>query len=258
MISIGWDVRGWQSPKQAVAVAALEDGRLAWPGLAPAFAFPTGERLGLDTLVGPALDSEQRAVLAAARRVVVAIDSPLAFPRALRDLMHGDGDPRPPAAEIDNPLAYRECDRRVAKTYGKKPLSAAFDRLGNTASLAMAVCQGLRRGGFQVVPQDADASRKAAIEVYPGIHKQGPRRADPAIEALGRWLPSSVPPGTDLYDACICAMLGLVYAGAGDTLGLPPLTPPDPALPREEGWIFGLPAAFIAESASRPQEPATT
>jgi hypothetical protein len=133
----------------------------------------------------------------------------------------------------------------VASVYGKKPLSAAFDRLGNTASLAMTLCLGLRDAGFAVVPQDAETAGKVVIEVYPGIHKRGPRRDDPAIEPVARLIPSGVSPGTDLYDACICAILGLVFADAGDALELPPLTAPDPACPREEGWIFGLPPAFV-------------
>ena len=82
------------------------------------------------------------------------------------------------------------------------------------------------------------------VEVYPGIHKRGPRRDAAAIEPLARWMPAEAVPGTDLYDASICAILGLVFAGAGDILKLPMLTTPDPALPREEGWIFGLPPEF--------------
>ena len=254
MISIGWDVRGWRSRQQAVAVATLEDGRLSWSGLAGAFAFETGVPLTLDALTGPALGSHGRAILEQADDIVIAVDSPLAFPLALRQLMAGEGRPRPAASEIENRLAYRDCDRRVAADYGKKPLSAAFDRLGNTASLAMAVCQELRREDFQVIPQDTDKSRKAVIEVYPGIHKSGPRRADPAIVSIARWIPDKISPGTDLYDACICAILGIVFAGGDKALGLPRLTAPDATLPREEGWIFGLPPDFVGAKRGGDQQ----
>ncbi|MEO1203459.1 MAG: DUF429 domain-containing protein, partial [Pseudomonadota bacterium] len=129
-IAIGWDVRGWRSRQQAVAVAELAVTGVNWLGLAPAFGFETGEAVSLEALLVPALGDGWRQVAEAAPRAVVAIDSPLAFPRALRRLMDGEGNPLPTASEIENTLAYRDCDRRVAQDYGKKPLSAAFDRLG--------------------------------------------------------------------------------------------------------------------------------
>ena len=245
-LAVGWDVRGWRSRQQSVAIAKIAGGRLRWMGLVPEFQFTTGQPVDLDALTDPALDPDQRRELASAEHVVVAIDSPLAFPVALRRLMDGKGRPVPTASEIENPLAYRDCDRRVAAAYGKKPLSAAFDRLGNTASLAMTLCLDLRDRGFSLVPQDADRADKAIIEVYPGVHKEGPRRGDVAISGIARWIPADVMPGTDLYDACICAILGLVFAGASETLELPMLTKPDPALPREEGWLFGLPPDAVA------------
>jgi hypothetical protein len=110
----------------------------------------------------------------------------------------------------------------------------------------MSFCQGLRKAGFAVVPQDADAAARAIIEVYPGIHKCEARRASEAIPAIARWIPEDAAGGSDLYDACICAILGLVFVGAGAMLELPELTNPDAALPREEGWIFGLPPHAVA------------
>ena len=246
IVGIGWDVRGWRSSQQAVAVAGIEQGHLQWLGLAPAFGFQTGEPVNFEALIEPALGPGAEQAVLRAPRVVVAIDSPLAFPRALRRLIAGEGEPRPTASEIDNPLAYRDCDRRVAEVYGKKPLSAAFDRLGNTASLAMTLCQALRKSGFSVIPQDKDGADRAVIEVYPGIHKIEARRASEAVSSIARWMPESAEVGSDLYDACICAILALVFAGAGSILGLPDLTSPDAAMPREEGWIFGLPPEAVA------------
>ncbi len=253
-LAIGWDVRGWRSSQQAVAVADLHRGGLRWRGLAPAFGFETGKPVDLGALTAPALGGDWQRVVGAAERVVVAIDSPLAFPSAFRRLMAGKGRPLPTAAEIDNPLAYRDCDRYVAAAYGKKPLSAAFDRLGNTATLAMVLCQSLRKIGYRVVPQDAGAAERAIIEVYPGIHKREAWRGSEAVESLARWIPESVTAGSDLYDACICAILALVFAGAGATLELPDLTSPDAALPQEEGWIFGLPPDWVAIGRDGPTE----
>ncbi len=242
-LSIGWDVRGWRSKQQAVAIAAIDDGKLCWPGIAPAFQFETGAAVDFANLTRHAA-SDPRSLLDA-RQLVVAIDSPLAFPKALADLMAGRGSPVPTATEIENPLAYRDCDRRVAEAYGKKPLSAAFDRLGNTASLAMTLCQSLRSEGFEVVPQDTEKSRKAVIEVYPAVHKSGPRRGDTAIAPIHRLIPAQLSPDSDIYDAAICAILGLVFAGAGNELGLPDLATRDASCRTDEGWIFGLPPEFV-------------
>ncbi|MCV5480433.1 hypothetical protein OFN48_34325, partial [Escherichia coli] len=71
-------------------------------------------------------------------QLALGIDAPLAFPRALRDLLNGQPHScAVPEREIDNPYAYRDCERWLYQQYGKKPLSATFDRLGNNATLAL-------------------------------------------------------------------------------------------------------------------------
>lgn len=215
IIAIGWDVRGWQSREQAVAVAALHDGGLSWPGLAKAFDFETGRRPGPDRLVDATANPELERCIERAGRVVVAIDAPLAFPRAFTELQLGRGRQERMPSEIENPLAYRDCDRWIRNAHGKKPLSAAFDRLGNPATLAMTVSAALREAGYRVVPIDGGPADRSVIEVYPGVHKRGAARIDAAIEPLARHLPDGVDPGSDLYDAAICAVLGLVFAGGG-------------------------------------------
>ena len=59
--------------------------------------------------------------------LVMAIDAPLGFPVAFSELLAGRSTPSvdPRNAEIDNPLAYRETDRPIYRTFGKKPLSAS-------------------------------------------------------------------------------------------------------------------------------------
>lgn len=73
-------------------------------------------------------------------RLALGIDAPLAFPRALGNLLAGRGvECAVPQREIDNPYAYRDCERWLHQQYGKKPLSATFDRLGNNATLALSM-----------------------------------------------------------------------------------------------------------------------
>ncbi len=246
IVSIGWDVSGWQSRTQAVAIAAVDDSGLRWPAGAPAFGFETGRRPGLASIIEGVGEPALAGFLDGADRVVIAIDAPLTFPRAFVDLLRGDA--RRYAAvprEIDNPLAYRDCDRWISAEHGKKPLSAAFDLLGNPATLAMAACTALREDGYRVVPLDGEPADRSVIEVYPGIHKRGTKRADAAIEPLARHLPDGAAAGSDLYDAALCALLGLVFAGAAARLELPPLEGPGPGFPTDEGWIYALPADYV-------------
>lgn len=245
IIAIGWDVRGWQSREQALAIATLDEAGLSWPALVPAFGFETGRRPGPDRFVDVAGNPDLGRRIEGAARVVVAIDAPLAFPRAFTALLLGRGRPRRTPTEIENPLAYRDCDRWIRRVHGKKPLSAAYDRLGNPATLAMAVCRALREDGYRVVPIDGGPADRSVIEVYPGVHKRGSSRTDAAIEPLARHLPDAVEPGSDLYDAAICALLGIAFAGGARRLGLPGLAGPEDDHALDEGWIYALPADYV-------------
>jgi hypothetical protein len=52
-------------------------------------------------------------------------------------------------------------------------------------------------------------------------------------------------PGTDEYDAAVCAILAAVFAGKGNALGLPGLVGPQAGYDPAEGWIYGLPAEYV-------------
>ena len=249
LVAIGWDVRGWCSREQAVAVLAFDTpgGQPVWLGVSGPFQLTAGETLGLAALLKPLLDTQQQAAVRAAESVVIGIDAPLAFPRPLVDLLAGEAWTAccPPAREITNPLAYRDCERWIHAQFHKKPLSATFDRIGNNATLAMCMVRALQAEGFALVPQQAATAGHAVIEVYPGIVKRGRKKVDPAIRPLQQHLPAALEPGTDAYDAAICALLTASWAGQGGQLGLPATTGPEPGFDPAEGWIYGLPAEFV-------------
>ena len=170
------------------------------------------------------------------RTLAIGIDAPLAFPRAFCALLAGQGAAVPvPEREIDNPYAYRDCERWIHERYGKKPLSASFDRLGNNASLALVMVAAL--APLVRVPQQAPVAARALLEVYPALAKQGGKRAcaEPGIHAL---LPETLQPGTDQYDAALCALMALQYAAGDKVKALPPLQAPPADFPRDEGWIY--------------------
>ena len=254
-VAIGWDVRGWCSRGQAVAVLALEvpDNPPAWLGVSAPFQLPTGEPLGLAALLAPAVDAQQQADIRQADSIVIGIDAPLAFPRKLVELLATDNMTtcNPPAREITNPLAYRDCERWIHRHFHKKPLSAAFDRIGNNATLAICMARALQAEGFALVPHQVADAAHAVIEVYPGIVKRGQKKTDPAIPPLQQLVPGSLVPGTDPYDAAICALLAASFAGLGAQLGLPAPTGPAPGYDPAEGWIYALPADFVQAHSTR-------
>ncbi len=248
LVAIGWDVRGWQSSDQATAVARLgsDSRQVEWLGISNHFRLKEGSVPGFEALAKPAVGAEQIENLRSAPKLVVAIDAPLAFSNEFKSLLNGKASIQTvPKTEIENRLAYRDCERWVKKKFGKKPLSASFDKLGNNASLAMSAASALQKEGFAIVPQSAKQADRAVIEVYPGLVKSGPRKIDPATPQLALHLPKHLKQGTDQYDAAICAIVGLVFLGGGRRLDLPDLVPFPTDANRGEGWIFTLPPDFL-------------
>lgn len=238
-IGIGWDVRGWQGNAQAVAVVGWQarESRLHWLGISPLFRLSSRVAPDLDALLRPALQDEVALMqVLACPRLALGIDAPLAFPRALADLLAGRGSGSPvPQREIDNPYAYRDCERWLHQHYGKKPLSATFDRLGNNATLALSMLP--RLGDLQLVPKQARAAGRAVLEVYPALAKMG-GKASAVRPELQPHLPASLIPGTDPYDAALCALMALQYAAEGVVTSLPALVDlPDEMAP-DEGWVY--------------------
>ena len=247
IVAIGWDVRGWRGTQQAVVVLKFEkhDAQPRW-WISKDFQFKPNQAISLSSIVAKAVGTESTPLLEQADKIVVGIDAPLAFPRAFIELLTNDKiSITPSTSEIKNPLAYRDCERWVYQQYGKKPLSATFDKLGNGATLAISVAHALVQENFQLVPQSANKADRAIIEVYPGIHKIEPRRAAAAIEPIHRLIPTNVPVGSDQYDAAICAILAALYAGCEEGLGLPSVSDIEEVFDPAEGWIYALPADYV-------------
>ncbi|MGU5717381.1 DUF429 domain-containing protein [Aeromonas taiwanensis] len=238
-IGIGWDVRGWQGNAQAVAVVGWQarEQRLHWLGISPLFRLSSRVAPDLDALLRPALQDEMALMqVLACPHLALGIDAPLAFPRALGELLVGKGgECAVPQREIDNPYAYRDCERWLYEQYGKKPLSATFDRLGNNATLALSMLP--RLGDLQLVPKLAREAQRAVLEVYPALAKVG-GKASAVRPELQPHLPASLVPGTDPYDAALCALMALQYAAGGNVTLLPPLVPPAADLALDEGWVY--------------------
>jgi hypothetical protein len=192
-------------------------------------------------------------------RVVVGIDAPLGWPVEFARLVRAGTSDREvyvpgPGGEIENPLAYRLCDRVIYRRCRKKPLSAAFDRLGGNASKAMVGCRLLSaRDGAVLVPQTGSGGRVTLCEAYPALWKEGSRKRGCTLgEALAVLSPDGLPePGTDELDAVLCALTAACYDNHVNHLGrpLPELHLPEDEcaasdepgimeLVAQEGWVY--------------------
>jgi len=248
VLGVGWDVGGWIGRKQAVAIAEWDYHSAQWRVIPVPFSIADlGERWGLEDLLRHAWPDAPSEILET-REVVMAIDAPLGFPIAFSELLAGRSTPSfdPSGPEIENPLAYRETDRHIHKTFGKKPLSGSFDKLGNNATVAMVHTRRLSTAGrLRVAPFDEpQIGIPTAIEVYPALLKRKKRidggSAAECLPSVRSLLPSSVSDGTDECDACLCALLALAYGYDGQIEGLPKMQGPTGAIVDigYEGWIF--------------------
>jgi hypothetical protein len=101
----------------------------------------------------------------------------LGFPVAFSELLAQRSTPSfdPSGPEIENPLAYRETDRQIYRTFRKKPLSGSFDKLGNNATVAMVHTRRLSTAGqLRVAPAPTafqGASRRFIPHLGRGIRR---------------------------------------------------------------------------------------
>ena len=260
LLGIGWDVGGWHGRKQAVAVARCEDSRLEWCGAPANFSIAElrcagGGPLNLVRIAWPDAPDD----LLEHHRVTIAMDAPLGFPEAFRHLLNNAEIPSIATGSFqENRLAFRDTDRWVFDTFGKRPMSAAFDRLGNAAATAIVHARAWSQSdGFRILPQERETNRsgRTIIEVYPALLKGEATGGRVASQRIANLLPSDIEPATDQYDAAICAVLACGFSampvsGATPT-GLPPLIEPPASIPQatraREGWIYCVPRDWFID-----------
>jgi Protein of unknown function (DUF429) len=239
-LAIGWDVGGWLGKKQGVAIIEIDpDGAWRFVGVPTTFSIAAlADRsvfslIRLGWLEAPS-DALER------YRIAIAIDSPLNFPVAFQRLLSGKPHTvATPKTEIESTLAYRACDQYVYLEYGKKPLSASFDKLGNNATVAMVFTQQWRDlEGFRTIPFEGQANHEREIlEVYPTLVKSRNEGIAPHVRAH---LPATLEDKTDEQDAAICALLAAARIGVKSP-SLPALVqPPLPVEQWRDGWIYAF------------------
>jgi predicted nuclease with RNAse H fold len=243
VLGIGWDVGGWMGSKQGVAAASfdIDTRQFEWIG-EPVNTNIRNHRTWTPATILSMLD--ERVDIDCFDEIVVGIDASLGFPSQFRRLVNHQVVNMPhPAKEIDNPFAYRYTEQHLFEKFGKKPLSATFDKLGNNTTLALYYAlQWCQENGYRIVPRNGEPTcSKTVIEVYPALVKTMDRwgKEDIQEELLSK-IPENVPLNSDAYDAAICALLALLFKGKGQFMEKITLKGPDmdDELVREEGWIY--------------------
>ncbi len=240
LLGLGWDVGGWMGTKQGIAACQFEThtNKFKWIGQ-PANKKIVDHNDWIPEKILQLLDPE--ASLDEFDVTVIAVDASLGFPIEYKKLVNYESTSvERPTKEIFNPYAYRETERHIYKMFGKKPLSAPFDKLGNNTTLAMSYANHWTQDqNFNVHPQQGTTvDSKTIIEVYPALIKN----YDPIHiqEKILRMIPEVVKKNTDAYDAAICAIHALLYAGNGEIIKNITLSEPciNMEIAKEEGWIY--------------------
>jgi hypothetical protein len=212
-----------------------------------------GDRVDLPDLVRQAL---------AAGPVVLALDAPLGWPRAMAAALtgHRAGAPLPVAP---HDLFRRRTDVLTARRLGKTPLDVGADRIARTAHAALDqladVATVLARTPVPLLWDPENLPELSAVEVYPagllvasgspvvsGYKPAGARAARERIVEFAAGEAEFAPEviagalaSADLLDAALCVLAGRdVVSGRA----VAPADPTERDAARREGWIWNRPA----------------
>lgn len=191
-----------------------------------------------------------------APRILLALDAPLGWPRAMGQLLaaHEAGAPLGIPA---NTMFRRETDRFIRVRLGKQSLDVGADRIARTTHAALGLLEDLRRRLGQPLPLAWTPGYRggAAIEVYPaalliayGIPTRGYKKPE-ATAARGVILErlqdlvrlpaqrTAMELSAHVLDAALCVLAG------DDFLRGRCYEPEDGPLARQEGWAWVRDAA---------------
>lgn len=154
--------------------------------------------------------------------VTMAIDAPLGFPTAVRELISGQVIKQVGGNFRQNGYLFRTTERILADR-DHRPLSAIQDMIGSQTTKAMhAVAK------FAPIRASCgvwtNRSQLTVIETYPAAWKKIADSPDLKTESFGH---------EDINDAFICAEVAWTFANEKWKLD-----PPSRDIPWEEGWIW--------------------
>jgi len=239
VLYLGWDVGGWNCDKNPASRDALVivDQSLAlvgqpWRGnLRETLNAATTPRELINRLLALCQYSA-----GGDEQLVMAIDTPLAFPQALLALCQGEAMAKLGSSQ-DNPYLYREAERWLFAR-GVTPLSPIKDMIGSQATKGMHLLARFAPHIITCGQWQSHCGAITAVEGYPSPAKRS--RQFKALRErcqLGDWEEAlqhaPKPRQQDLQDAWLCALVAWSLNHAPDNLAWPPA-----GMPNAEGWIF--------------------
>jgi predicted nuclease with RNAse H fold len=166
---------------------------------------------------------------------VIAIDAPLAWPRAFEALLAGTPLDSVAADSSANAYLLRECERRLIKR-GLRPMSPIVQQIGSQAVKGQ---HFLARAGLELtrpgVWTPADG-RVLAIEAYPSAARRSAVALGRYREVFGAVYERTAGErgqGADVKDARLCAVTALLLEQEPEVLAAP-----SGDAPRSEGWVW--------------------
>jgi hypothetical protein len=173
--------------------------------------------------------------------VLIALDAPLGWPRALGACLSGHTAGMVLGAE-SNQLFRRAADVEIKQRLGKLPLEVGANFIARTAVAALVLLDCIRKDSGRSIPlawAPAESAPWRAIEAYPAATRIGHGAPDAggSLEGLGDVLDCSAVPSTLLQidhvgDAAVCSL------AAADFLLGRAVGPVDHELALVEGWIW--------------------
>lgn len=276
VLGIGWDVGGWCGDSQGVCLAEEQNGSLELLSaqeesesnlLRDSFKLPNSSSIKsnpvkffTDQLDLPSIDVNQY------QRIVLAIDAPLAFPTKFKQFISSQNEGftenwiLPSDAHIDSPFFFRDCERWIKEEYEKRPMTAVGDSIGNNALVAQLLVDRWRQDEKWCLHPQGEANertnenQRSIIEVYPATLKCKPDETKEIKGSFENLLPEvDHEIDDDEYDAMICALHALAFAGEFEDLNLCGYedsindassteggTGVELDYPLEEGWIYSF------------------
>ena len=173
--------------------------------------------------------------------VLIALDAPLGWPRALGESLHGHRAGAPIGAN-SNQLFRRAADALIKQHLGKLPLEVGANFIARTAASALVLLDCIRRETGRAIPlawAPDESEPWRVIEVYPAATRIAHAAPDVggSLNGMAGLLDcSAVTPAVraskDAADACVCAL------AAADFLQGRAIGPTDTETALIEGWIW--------------------
>ena len=240
LFALGWDVGGWMGKNNSFVLikADLKSQELTWLYTESNHQINKGALFELTNIFNELANKK----ITKSSEIVIGIDAPLTFPKQFIEFLSDKSEYiKKPELEIFNPLAYRETDRFIYRQYGKKPLSASFDRLGNNTTVVISHLRYWKKTyDFKIETNNLKYNKGKinVIETYPAMLKPG--KYEKAFPPIEKTIPDQIKAGTDQYDATLCALMALQFGFNNNYDGLPSLVfpPENRAIYKEEGWIY--------------------